>query len=79
MNWGSVFFSPDLLARRAEGKKERKRKRKKERERESTQHDIPNSSWILWGLLLLVQFGKLGFFGAARGASLVGKAGNYKT
>jgi len=52
---GSVFFPPNLLARRAEGKKERKRKRKRERERESTQHDIPNSSWMLWGLLLLVQ------------------------
>jgi hypothetical protein len=27
MNWGSVFFSPHLLARRAEGKKEKERKR----------------------------------------------------
>jgi hypothetical protein len=30
----SVFFPPNLLARRAEGKKERERKRKRERERE---------------------------------------------
>jgi hypothetical protein len=41
----SVFFPPNLLARRAEGKKERERKRKRERERERER--VPNTIFLI--------------------------------
>jgi hypothetical protein len=79
---GSVFFPPNLLARRAEGKKERKRKRKRERERERER--VPNtiflillgcsgasSYWYNWKIKV--------FMAGAWDLSLVGKAENYKT
>jgi hypothetical protein len=56
---GGVFFSPPTFwpgGQRGKKKgREKEKERERERERESTQHDIPNSSWMLWGLLLLVQ------------------------
>jgi hypothetical protein len=84
MNWGGecFFFWPGgQRGKKKEREKERERKRekKKESERESEPNTLPLILLGCSGGLLLVQLVKLGFYRAARGASLVvGKAGNYK-